>query len=619
MFNNYKIFSSKYAFKMKISKVFLTALIAVSAASCNKNVSTELQSPENFSDNAVAGKKVLFVIVDGLVGSEVKAIAPTNITNYAQGAIFSYDGIGSYTNDSISNAYGWTSLLTGVQVEKHNVRSADFAGNNLETYPSIFTKLKSVKPNVQTVAVTTSQVIADNLLADAKEKFVLSTDKDAIAKADGILKTSNPDFLITQLSGVDSAGANADYAATNTVYADAVNRTDAYIGGLVKTIQGRSNFNKEEWLVVISSGKGANTRYVPVGKTWNAFEDKMHNTFIMYYNPRFINKQYTKPTGVNPYVGVGYNFKSGRSSQPLRSAIVNLDYSNTIFAADKEFSLQCKVKLPKSANTGYGYISNGFMGFRNPANNNGAGVVFSISGNRPALALRNGAGTGDVSTLVGPTDIADNFWHTLTFVKRKTGATYTGVYYMDGVVIGTIKNITASFNTTFPFCVGMMKHAVQNPINGGTFGTQDNDGWATTNLNVTDIRIYNAALADTYVQNNFCGVEVTAEDAYYNNLLGFWKGTEVVEENATTFVLNDFAPANDNPLVILDPSVKTNKLNINETSIKVCPPLSVSTYKSLMNSVDVSYQIYSWLGIAPSTSWKLDGKIVLPNYIDVSN
>lgn len=589
-------------------------------ASCNKTADYSLNSPLNTTDTARAGNKVLLVIVDGLVGAEVRAASPVHLTSYVPNAIFSYDAINSYIDDSVSNAYGWTSLLTGVRAAKHQV-TGDFDEGELDLYPPLISRMKQLKPALTTIGITTSQSLKDELLKDATQTYVFAQqDAQAFSKAKELLQSENPDLAVVQFSGVDSAGSATDYTAATPTYKQAINRIDAYIGSLVQTIQQRKNYDKEEWLVVVSSGKGSNTRYHPAGTAWDAFSDKMHNTFIMLYNPRFVGRQIKKPTGVNPYVGQTYNVKSGNANIADRSALASLSYSNSIFGEEDEFTMQCKVRLPKSANGSYGYISCGFLGFRRSSDNNAAGVTFTITGNRPALALRSGDGGSLISQVTGPTDVADDYWHTLTFVKRRStsGTSYTGLFYMDGNIIGEIPGITASFNTESPLCVGMTKLSVPNPIANATYGTQSSDSWATTVLRVTDIRIYNTALTDQYIQNNYCAVEIAASDPYYINLLGFWKGTEIAKDGSSFYYPN--LAANDNTsLDILEAGADGNFVEINETSNKVCPQLSETTYKEMMNTVDVTYQIYSWLGMPPATSWGLDGKVYLPKYIDISN
>src|SRR5690606_24165636 len=346
-----------------INKLYFSIITGLVLVACNKSSDTSLAAPENEDNVSRAGNKVLMDIVDGLVGTEVKSVAPANISAYTSSAVFSYDAINSYNNNNVTNAYGWSNILTGVDAPKHKV-AGDFSTANFTDYPSVFTRLKTLRGSLSTVAIATNSTLHDNLLSDAGEKFVFANnDLQAFTKSTEVLQNQNPDLSVVQFGGVDSAGSVSAYSASNTIYKQAINRIDAYIGALTQTIKNRANYNKEEWLIIVASGKGSNTRYVPTGSdTWNAFDDKMHNTFMMFYNPRFIPAQYSRPTGIIPYQGNTpvYTVSGSTAQTTTGGYIPNSTIANKMdFGANSEFTVQCKVKIPTGS---YSYPS--FMGKR---------------------------------------------------------------------------------------------------------------------------------------------------------------------------------------------------------------------------------------------------------------
>src|SRR5690606_22038305 len=49
----------------------------------------------------------------------------------------------------------------------------------------------------------------------------------------------------------------------------------------------------------------------------------------------------------------------------------------------------------------------------------------------------------------------------------------------------------------------------------------------------------------------------------------------------------------------------------------LCPPVNNAFYQVVPNSVDLTFQMYMWLGISVPQSWKLDGKASTPSYTSI--
>ncbi|MCF3110395.1 DUF4983 domain-containing protein [Niabella sp. CC-SYL272] len=569
---------------------------------CNKSFDNQLKSSDENDPPAQKVNKVLFVMVDGLVGEQLKAVNPPVISSVISNSIYSFNGINSQADDSVSNAYGWANLLTGVKSDKHQVRTSFDAPNNLAQYPSLFSRIKSLANRLKTVAVATDPSLSNALMKDASDNFVFPGNDDAAnTKATALVKDGTQELLVVQFGGVDAAGLTNGYSAAEPLYAAAVKKVDGYIGQLMAQMKSRPNYTNENWLVVIASNKGSNKRYVPVGSAWSAFDDAMHNNFIAFYNPRFLAQSLVKPTGILPYIGTGYNFKIGTTNITNRRAVVTLPYSETAFAADKEFTIQCKVKVPAKA----GYYYPGFFGFHDPANP--GSIFFAYNINKAWFNLRYGTTSASIT---GAEDVTtEEKWHTFTGVTRITNGVRTTSLYVDGRLSGTPLNTTGrDFSTKSPFVAGML-----NFNNNG-------DSWSPTRMNITDMRIYNTALSESYISNNFCRTDIPTTDPYYQNLLGFWKGDAVYFGlDGKSYLINEAPGAFGYPLVLTDPNPRGNVLSFNDVTAQVCPPVTPALYALVPASVDVAPFIYAWLGITPDAAWALDGKGWIPKYIDVEN
>jgi hypothetical protein len=600
---------------MKLMKFYwLSCLILVVAVSCNKTIQSDLNSPENAGAAPSSGKKVLFVMLDGLVGSELRQVAPVNINSFAGNSVYSFDAVNSYRNDSVGNAYGWSSLLTGVEAAKHKV-TGGFQNNNLSVYPSLVSRIKSANPAIKVTAIATNAVLMDNLLSDAGDKFLFpSNDWSAFNKAKEILTGEGPDLTVVHFSGIDSAGQASSYTSTTELYRRAIVRADQYIGELVNIIKARPNYSNEDWLIVLSSNKGGNQRLIPpAGLAWNAFDDKMHNIFLMYYNPRFIPLQYIKPTGIIPYAGATPIYTLGgavNTAAPTRAIAPDL---NTVkFQQAGDYTIQFKINNPSNQAAVYpGILGTAMYRWGNPnstvKDNIGGGFVVYFEGAFYAVNLFRADGTRQV--YIPGNNITDGAWHTINLVFKTDGGTRYIYLYTDGKYVnrGAIGDgLLSSTNTSAKarFKVGFMEDVANATSSTGT----------RTGVKITDIRIYNTALPEAYLLQNYCKPYLNDGDTYNSQLMAYWPSDNVAVSESGPSYLRDLS-GNGRDLILENTPVT----NFSETSPNLCPTYTDFTYRSLMTSVDVSYQIYTWLGLMPETQWGLDGKVLLPKYIDVSN
>lgn len=559
---------------------------------CNKSVQNELGA-ERSADTVTVKNKVLLVLIDGAVGDEVRKVQAPNLVVMADNSIYSWDALSDFENNANGSYLTWANLLTGTTAAKHGVTGNSFTGNNFSTYPSIFTRIKSVRPTLKTAAFTATAELGNNLAADAnvKQSFenndagVIAAAKTELAAATGA------DLVMTQLRGVEIAGAAGGYTAANNAYRNAVLAVDNQIKEMMDVIAARPTYLKENWLIMIASNKGNNTPFVPgPGEIWSAFRDARHNTLFMAYNftpvPNFRIQSTSKPT-VIPYIGTAplYN---GTQTDNRRATLENNSTLGNI-GATGSFTFQCKVKIPAG-----NYYYPAILGKRAGFTNGTPGWVFFLEADYWMINFGHSSGSGNAQ-LAG-TKVSDNQWHTLTATINQVDANTRNVYvYTDGVRSASPINIATRGNLDSP-----------RPFNVGNLISSNNE--INANYFVTDIRIYNVALPDAYIGSNYCRTDV-ADDQYKANLIGFWP-SHVVESDGKT-IKDQSGGGNDLKIQSYNPGI------FNEITNKVCPQIVPAVYRSVPNSVDVAMQVYNWLGITTPVSWNLDGKTWVPQYINV--
>ncbi|MEJ8842957.1 DUF4983 domain-containing protein [Lacibacter sp. H375] len=578
-----------------LNALFLVAAAGFIAASCNKSFPNPLEANAGGGNSTtVINPKTLVIVVDGAVGVQVQVANPPVLNSLVDYSIFSWDALSDYDNVDVTNTLGWSNLLTGVKVNKHNVTGSDFSGNRFADYPSLFTRLKQQRTGMRTAAFFSSNSIAAELAVDATKKESFNEDDAAVKEAvKSELTTQNPDLVLAQFHDVDKAGASSSYTAGSTTYKDAILRTDAYIGEILTTLRSRPSFKSENWMVIITSNKGSNTVYNPSG-SWSAFEDTRHNTFFFCFNPRFNSKALNKPGALIPYTGTAplYNFASASNTR------AKVTGGGTLYdlGTGAEMTVQCKVKFPTN--------SVNYPAFLSKRASFTAGVVGWLLFREGNYWQINFSQTGFGNRQVRGFAVADNQWHTLTVVVRKEGTARKVYTYTDGVPYPSAAS-PASIDIT-----DMGNLNSPQPLTIGNLTGDNNTG--IPGYLITDIRYYNVALPAAYIANTYCTTSIEPSTQYYNNLVGFWPGFPVVNENGV-FKLRDLSSfGRDFTLESYSPG------SFNDLTTNVCPPVSEPVYKTVPNSVDVAVQIYAWFGITVPASWGLDGKNWIPTYSDVS-
>lgn len=568
---------------------FLFVAVLVLIYSCNKTFPNQLPGNGTEEPTNLVARKTLLIIVDGAVGSEVKLMAPPTLNSLVDFSIFSWDGLASFKNAPITNSSGWATLLTGTNSDKHNVTGPDFSGNNFATYPSLITRLKQERPQMRTAAFFSSPGVETSLAADATIKNAYAGDDAAVKEATKTeLASQDPGFVLAQFHSVDVAGAAGTYTAASPAYRDAMLQVDRYIGEILTAMRARSNFRNENWMVIITSNKGSNTAYVPAPPAqWTAFDDTRNNTFSFFYNPRFKSINPTKPGSLIPYIGTS-PFYNGTQANNRRAKA--LDGGTTYdIGSTGSYTIQCKVKFPPG---NFNYPA--FLSKRARFAGGVVGWVFFREGDYWQV---NFGQTGFGNRQVRGHAISDGQWHTLTVVIRQEGAARNVYTFTDGVMYPFTgnKDIATYGNLNSP-----------QPLTVGNLPPDNNTGLG--NYLVTDIRIYNTDLTNTYIANNSCKKDVEATDIYRNNLLGFWPCDKVNADKTM-----DDLSGNNHPITI----ESYNPGSFSDLTTRVCPLISDDVYKTVPLSVDIAQQIFQWYGILVPASWGLDGKNWVPTYSDL--
>ena len=229
---------------MKFQLVLLVLLVAVNAS----------QSAEQKSKHA------LVIGIDGVLVDGLHAAATPVMDSLAASGAFSWDAFagglaGQPSQQATSSGPGWSSILAGVWLDKHNVPNNDFSEPNYDQYPHFFQRIKESRPDAYLSSIVNWTPINDKILR--AEDYQARGDDAAVADlASAHLTEQNPDVLFLHFDEVDGAGHKNGYYADIPAYTKAIARVDSLVGAVLAGLKKRTTFENEEWLIMITTDHG---------------------------------------------------------------------------------------------------------------------------------------------------------------------------------------------------------------------------------------------------------------------------------------------------------------------------------------------------------------------------
>ncbi len=205
-------------------------------------------------------KHVLVIGIDGVRPDALKVSDTPNMDKLINAGAVSYNAyaggeFGMETQQATSGGPGWSSILTGVWVNKHNVSDNGFSDPNYDEYPCFFTRIKEVRPNAYLSSIVHWEPINNYIIEDADYEDE-GSDVIVAVKAVAHLESQDPDVLFLHFDDVDHAGHAYEYSPTIPEYVESIHVVDKYIGSVITGIESRSNYKNEDWLIIITTDHG---------------------------------------------------------------------------------------------------------------------------------------------------------------------------------------------------------------------------------------------------------------------------------------------------------------------------------------------------------------------------
>jgi hypothetical protein len=468
----------KPALMYKLAAILVVLMISI--VSCNKELADRKDFSMNTGGNIIDAQKqkVLYVIVDGARGESIFKSPTPNLSKMIKNGMFT---INSVSDENGLNATSWADMLTGVDKTKHKVLSEDFSNNKLADYPMFFKRIKD-NTSLRTAAFSIATALSTKLITNADVNTTLANDEAVKTATMAELANDDAAVVLAEFQGVDKAGAQYGYDSGVPEYASAISNIDKYIGELNSAIKARTNFSKENWLIVIASNKGGNYPVIPALMDNTLFSKPLLNSFVILYNPNFKSTIYNKPSSLSslPYTG-----SFGRLNGDT-IASVDATKSNLFnFGTTGEYTVEFKLKV-QSFGTQNAPI---FFKTSSPANSTtGWWIIHNGSNGTWRLGGLAAAAIATPTTRAMET----NKWYTIGFKIYFVGTVRYVQLFQDGDPVGTPTVITGrSVNNSEPLVAGYRSG----------FGN-------TAKQFIADIRIFNVAVPDATIKDYSCQVTI---------------------------------------------------------------------------------------------------------------
>ncbi len=237
---------------------------------------------------AHAEQKALLVGIDGVQFERIQALNTPNFDRLNITKAYTGGIAGDNNEQATYSGPGWSTILTGVWVNKHGVTS-NSSGLANPDFPSIFKRLEDHDPILKVASIAHWAPINTQFFTNdaAQIDLVKNGQDDPTVVSEAIqFMQAGGDFTFVHLDDPDHYGHSYGFGSK---YNDSIKIADQQLGQLLDTVEQLEKESGDDWLVLVTTDHGRDL--LGYGHGDQTTQEK--TIFIASNKP--MNKEFTQP------------------------------------------------------------------------------------------------------------------------------------------------------------------------------------------------------------------------------------------------------------------------------------------------------------------------------------
>jgi predicted AlkP superfamily pyrophosphatase or phosphodiesterase len=247
-------------YKKKILYLFFMMIFFVFFNSCEKDIpinSCEFQDDSVKVDSLKINNKVVIIGVDGFRSDAMTQAITPSIYEFSQRNV--YKNLSHLTEEDTYSGPNWSSILTGVHYNKHNVTDNSFDGSLFDMFPTFLYYIENNVNSINTSSIVNWLPINQKILSKNVD-YTNSQISDSLVFVEALNLLLNnepikPDILFLHFDELDAAGHNYGFSPNIIEYTKTLKNIDLYVDSLVTIIDNKRLFG-ENWMCILVSDHG---------------------------------------------------------------------------------------------------------------------------------------------------------------------------------------------------------------------------------------------------------------------------------------------------------------------------------------------------------------------------
>jgi len=240
---------------------FALMIIFVLFNSCDRDIPInfcEFQDDSVKVDSLKISNKVIIIGIDGFRSDAMTQEITPSIFDFSQRNV--YKNLSHLTEEDTYSGPNWSSILTGVHYNKHNVTDNSFDGSLFDMFPTFLNYIENNVSSINTSSIVNWLPINQKILSRDVDYYTNNQISDSLVFIEALNLLLNndpirPDILFLHFDELDAAGHNFGFSPNIIEYTETLKNIDLYVDSLVRVIDNK-RLSGENWMCILVSDHG---------------------------------------------------------------------------------------------------------------------------------------------------------------------------------------------------------------------------------------------------------------------------------------------------------------------------------------------------------------------------